>query len=87
MSGTSNRRDILAGGAAAFGGDVLAGAARAQPRPAAFGSGAPKPFSFEGLIAEAKALSTRPYRAPPPADPLLDRFEFDTYGQIVFDPK
>ena len=87
MSGTSNRRDVLSGGAAAFGGAALPGAARAAVASGGVRLGPSRPFTFDGLIAQAKALAAQPYRAPPPADPLLDKFEFDTYGQIVFDPK
>ena len=87
MSGDMDRRAILAGGAA-LGFAVTAGSSHAETGPTSgVRFGPPKPFSFDALIARAKTLAARPYKAPPPPDPILEKVDFDAYGQIVFDPK
>jgi glucans biosynthesis protein len=66
------------------GASVSAAPALAQPRGVALGP--PQPFSFATLAARAQAIAARVYAPPPPGDPLLDRIDFDAYGQIVYDP-
>lgn len=48
--------------------------------------GRPAPFSFERLTAEAEALASRPFVAPPalPAG-VLDRIDYEAHGKIKFD--
>ena len=73
----------MLGGALAFAG-VAAGsttAAAAGPR-----LGTPTPFSFDRLTALAQKLAAAPYHAEIDPDPLLDRIDFDAFGQITYDP-
>jgi glucans biosynthesis protein len=47
--------------------------------------GAPKPFNFEWLKAEAKRLAAAAYADPPPrAADVLERIDFDDHGAIRF---
>jgi len=75
---------VLAG-AAATGFLTLAAPGRAAPVGVRLEAG--RPFSFVGLVARAKALAQRAYQPPPASDPALSRIDFDTYGQINFDPR
>ena len=45
----------------------------------------PRPFSFERLVTEAKALAGRPYVADTslPAD-VLQRIDYDAHGKIKY---
>ena len=47
----------------------------------------PRPFSFERLVTEAKALAGRPYVADTslPAD-VLQRIDYDAHGKIKYNP-
>ena len=51
-----------------------------------FGDGSP--FSFDGLIGQAKDLASRPYTAPqaPPGD-ILDKIDYDALSKISFKPE
>jgi glucans biosynthesis protein len=64
----------------------LAGAAHAAPTadPAL---GRPTAFDFQRLRAEARRRAGQPYSppTPPPAD-ILDRLDYQAWGQIHFDP-
>ncbi len=46
-----------------------------------------RPFSFDALIDQARALAGKPYAAPsaPPPD-VLDRIDYDAHGKIHFRP-
>jgi periplasmic glucans biosynthesis protein len=78
-----DRRSILAGGAAA-GFSALAGPGLAQPGTVRLGP--PQPFSFDGLVARARAAAGRAYTPPSAGDPGLAGIDFDAYGQITYDP-
>jgi periplasmic glucans biosynthesis protein len=51
-----------------------------------FGEGSP--FSFDGIIGQAKDLASRPYTAPqaPPGD-ILDKIDYDALSKISFKPE
>jgi periplasmic glucans biosynthesis protein len=77
-----DRRDVLAmaAGLAAAG---VAGAAGAQARGLQFGPA--EAFSFEALIARAKAMAGRAYAPPPtPAPDILEQIDYDAHGKIRF---
>ena len=47
--------------------------------------GSPTPFSFEGLVAEARALATSPHVAAPPLPrDVLERIDYEAHGKIKF---
>ena len=50
--------------------------------------GAPKPFSFEALVAHAERSAKSPYNAPrsPPAS-VLDRIDYDAHGKLKYKPE
>lgn len=77
-----NRRSFLLSAAAmaALPPEALAQAARGLRL------GRPKPFSFDGLVTEARQGAAQPYAAPPalPAR-LLDPIDYQALGQIHFD--
>jgi glucans biosynthesis protein len=88
MIAPADRRAVLAGGGALLGMMALKETGfAATTSPGGVRLGPPKPFSFDGLIARAKAIAAQPYKAPPAPDPLLEQIDFDAYGQIAFDPK
>ena len=67
---------------------ALAGARAAPPTwPGGAPLGPARPFSFEGLKAQALALSKTPYRAPagpPPA--LVKAIDYDAFNHIAYRP-
>ena len=77
------RRDILAAGAAL----AVSGAGRAAASQAV-SLGPARPFSFDLLKRQAKALARAPYAAPsqPPANDPLKDMAFDTFAQAVYRP-
>ena len=83
MSSNPDRREVMAGalaGVAAVAGGSSATAAEAL--------GPARPFSFDLLKAQAKALSAKPFAAPPQSkagDPLKD-MTFDTFAQAIYRP-
>ncbi|TPQ32906.1 glucan biosynthesis protein [Cupriavidus pinatubonensis] len=47
-----------------------------------------RPFSFDALIDQARALAGKPYAAPPAPPPeILDRIDYDAHGKIRFRPE
>ncbi len=83
MAVTLNRRHVVAGMAATA---VAAGAAKrafaAVPQAVL---GEPEPFSFDGLIAAARAAAARPFVPATTADPeILDRLDYDAVWKIAF---
>ena len=54
----------------------------AEPPPPRFGE--PQPFTFETLRARAKELAAKPYVAPRPASPVVDKVDFDAVQAIKF---
>ncbi len=77
------RRQLLAGIAAtaALGG---AGGALADTP---LRLGAPAPFSFEWLKAQAKRIAEAPYAAPPlPSPATVAKIDYEAWGKIGFDP-
>ncbi len=49
--------------------------------------GGAKAFSFESLVAQAKALAAKPYEAPPPLPKaVLDRIDYEQHGKIKYKP-
>lgn len=78
------RRSLLtaASAAAALASLGLPGTALAQ---AGLKLGQPTPFSFEGLIAQAKALAASPYAGVPPLPrDVLERIDYEAHGKIRF---
>jgi glucans biosynthesis protein len=50
--------------------------------------GSRTPFSFDGLVARAKAMAGKPYEAPKrPPQEILDRIDYAAHGQIQFKPE
>ncbi|MGI6246395.1 MAG: glucan biosynthesis protein [Pseudochelatococcus sp.] len=84
-----SRRAFLA--SAAFASASLATAALARsgfaaPAEAGLGLGQPAPFSFDGLIAQARDLAAQPYAPPPARDgAILDALDYEAHGKIRFD--
>ena len=78
-----NRRETVAGLAAGLAGG--APAARAQSTLLRFGPA--RPFSFEALKAQARALGSRSFVAPPAPAFDLEAIDFDAMGQIRFRPE
>jgi glucans biosynthesis protein len=81
-----DRRSFLAAGGAA-----AALAALGLPTEALAANGLqlsqPTPFSFDALLAQAKALAAKPYVAAVPLAPeVLERIDYDAHGKIKFDP-
>lgn len=67
---------------------ALAGLGVPQPGLAGPRLGAPEPFSFDALAAQARALAARPHRTPAaPRAGLLDRIDYDAYWRIRFRPE
>lgn len=86
MTASINRRQVVAGGAAAA---LLAPLGRALAGAATEGArfGDAKPFSFQALKADAKALARRGWRKPEPAAAeILDKINYDAFQQIRFKP-
>ncbi|WP_157215706.1 glucan biosynthesis protein [Flavisphingomonas formosensis] len=81
-----NRRTFLALSSATFAAASLGGIAEAA-RGGGLRYGKPAPFSFDTLIAEARAAAGKPYAAPHAAlpDALLDRIDYAALGHIQFD--
>lgn len=43
-------------------------------------------YSFDALVAQAREMAARPYRAPPALpSTVLDRIDYDAHGRIAFD--
>jgi glucans biosynthesis protein len=83
MTTSTDRRTVLGGGLA------FAGVAAGSPSAAVAAGpplGAPTPFSFDRLTALAQNLAAAPHREAVDPDPLLDRVDFDAFGQITYDP-
>jgi periplasmic glucans biosynthesis protein len=83
-----DRRHLLAG---AFTAGVTgwAGSALGEGQTGLANLGAPQPFSFDDLKAQAKALSQKPYVKPPEpdqSDPLRG-MPFDTFAQAIYKPE
>ncbi|WP_198968873.1 glucan biosynthesis protein [Xylophilus sp. ASV27] len=80
-----DRRTFLAAGSATAAFAALGLPASAFAAPAGLRLGEPRPFSFDGLAARAKALAARPYApgAPLPAA-VLDRIDYEAHGKIRF---
>jgi len=76
-----DRRQMLALAAAMAVGGVTPAFAQAKGLELA----AAQPFSFETLIARAKATAGRPYQPPPtPAPEILEQIDYDAHGKIKF---
>ena len=76
-----DRRQMLALAAAMAVGGVTPAFAQAKGLELA----AAQPFSFETLIARAKATAGRPYQPPPtPAPEILEQIDYDAHGKIRF---
>jgi periplasmic glucans biosynthesis protein len=79
-----NRRSLLLMGAAAAIADVSPAGAQA----AGLELGAPQAFSFDAVIARARAQAGRAYQAPPsPAPEILEQIDYDAHGKIKFKPE
>ncbi len=82
-----DRRSLLTAMAAASAFGLLPAAVTPAAAQGAAGTGAlkladPKPFSFDGLKADAKALAGQPYRAPMlPAHDIVQQSELRGMGQ------
>jgi len=81
-----DRRSLLTAGGAS-----LALAALGLPARAFAASGLqlspPAPFSFDGLVAQARSLAAQPHASEPsPSSEILDRIDYDAHGKIKFDP-
>lgn len=47
-----------------------------------------QPFSFDALVAKAKAMATQPWQAPSTASAaILDKIDYDAHGKIRFKPE
>lgn len=81
---TLDRRQMLALGAALS----LPGISPAAAQTKGLDFGPAQAFSFEILIARAKALAARPYQPPPtPAPDMLEQIDYDAHGKIRFKPE
>jgi periplasmic glucans biosynthesis protein len=82
-NGPSRRAFLVSAGAAIAATSVTATIAARQ---GGLRFGAPAPFSFDSLTAEARALAAKPY-APPPAlpDAILSKIDYEALGKIHFD--
>ena len=50
--------------------------------------GAPQPFSYDGLKAQAQALAAAPYSPPPRPDPtIVAAIDYDAYGRLKCKPE
>src|SRR5919205_3734035 len=83
------RRPVLQGLGALLSTLPLAGrpgALRAETRGLRFGE--PEPFTFEGLIEQARQLAAKPYSPPPrPAPELVRQIDYDEHGKLRFKPE
>ena len=62
------------------------GALRAETQGLRFGD--PEPFSFEGLIEQARQLAAKPYSPPPrPAPEVVQQIDYDAHGKLHFKPE
>ncbi len=78
-----SRRDIVTGLVAGAAGGALVGRP-ARARAATLGFGPPRPFSFAGLIADARARANRPFVARASAPEGLRAIDFDAMGKISY---
>jgi glucans biosynthesis protein len=82
-----HRRTLLTAG-----GTAAALAALGLPEQALAQSGLKlgpaKPFSFDNLVAQARALGAKPHAPPPPlpAD-VLERIDYDAHGKLKYKPE
>jgi periplasmic glucans biosynthesis protein len=79
------RRSVLAGASAWLTLSWLGLPQGAAAASAALKLGAPRPFSFDGLVRQAQAGAAQPYVAPDslPQD-VLDRIDYEAHGKIQF---
>jgi glucans biosynthesis protein len=50
--------------------------------------GAPQPFSYDGLKAQAQTLAAAPYSPPPRPDPkIVAAIDYDAYGRLKCKPE
>lgn len=90
-SAKPDRRSFIAAGGATLALAALGLPARAQSVAvggAPLRLSEPRPFSFDGLTEEARALAAAPFVAgtPLPQD-VLDKIDYDAHGKIKFDTK
>ncbi|WP_295550963.1 glucan biosynthesis protein [uncultured Pseudacidovorax sp.] len=80
-----DRRSFVSSGAAAFALGLLGRPASAQ-NAKALQLSQPRPFSWDGLMADAQALAGQPYAQENrlPKD-VLERIDYDAHGKIRFD--
>ncbi|MGL4241693.1 MAG: glucan biosynthesis protein, partial [Beijerinckiaceae bacterium] len=86
MTGTfkpdPDRRAVLALAASAV---AVAAAPEAKARTLGLELGPAQAFSWDALVARAKALAARPYAPPPtPAPDILEQIDYDAHGKIKF---
>lgn len=74
----TTRRDAILG---------LAGIWAFHPALARAAGGKAEPFSWAWLQNHALALSRRPWRAPAPASPLLDKINYDAVQKVEYRPE
>ncbi|MES2186465.1 MAG: glucan biosynthesis protein D [Pseudomonadota bacterium] len=83
-----DRRSFVSAGSVSLALAALGGSARAAdaPTPTGLRLSEPRPFSFDQLTDEARALAAAPYQ-PAQALPreVLDRIDYDAHGKIRFD--
>lgn len=88
MPKTFKRRTVLASAASFSVLAALRSSVAALEGVAGAEYGAPQPFSFEKLRADAKALAARPFqKAPAVAPEILAQIDYDAYQQIKFRPE
>jgi periplasmic glucans biosynthesis protein len=79
-----NRRSFLVSASIS---SLFPGLAIAAPVSSHVRLGPPSPFSFDGLVAEARLLAGRPYAAPAPLPgPILDAIDYEALGHVKYDP-
>ncbi len=77
-----DRRAMIALGAAAV---AMAASPSAEAQARGLELGPAQPFSWDGLVARAKALAAQPYAPPPtPAPDILEQIDYDAHGKIRF---
>lgn len=81
-SASLDRRQMIALGAAAV---AMAASPAAEAQARNLELGPAQAFTWDGLVARAKALAARPYAPPPtPAPDLLEQIDYDAHGKIRF---
>ena len=78
----------LAGSAARPGFSATSGLTAGGPIPGGLKFGPARPFSFDWLLGQARALAARPYRSTPsPAAAVIQGIDFDKVQKIRFRPE